>query len=192
MSIKIITGAALALFTFIFSTVLMFGLLDTTTGSLVVFKALFFTMSFMIAGIIFYYNMHKIDGVPLRVMMFFAIILFCLSLGSFAGAVKDNHDLQVHLGQQNIEALEQQTESYAKYAESLSSYLISINSEEATILEEIDNIQNKLDNREPIIVENVVVIPGEITYVEEYYDAEDNYENDKHEDDEHEDDEHED
>lgn len=191
MSMKIITGAALALFTFIFSTVLLFGLLDTTTDSLVVFKVLFFTMSFMIAGIIFYYNMHKIEGIPLRVMMFFAIILFCLSLGSFAGAVKSNYDLQVYLGQQDIEALEQQTESYAKYAESLSSYLISINSEEATILEKIGKIQDKLDNREPIIVENVVVIPGKTIYVKEYYDAEDNkydeHENDEHEDDEHED-----
>lgn len=168
--IRLIVSVTLVLAGCAFGLILLFGLVNTTSGqnALTAFKLGFFFFSLFILGVTYIINKSRLTTTPEHTMLIIAIFVFSVGVATTATSIKNNYDTVQYIDEiNNIPQMQAQQEYDNQYAQILNDRIKTLQSENTLLAAETKKIEEKINNREPIVVETIIRLPAETIYVQE-------------------------
>ncbi|MGV8171703.1 MAG: hypothetical protein ACP5OA_03355 [Candidatus Woesearchaeota archaeon] len=163
--IEIATGIILTVFALAFGSIIMFGYMNTLSGT-ALFKAMYFGYVLLVLTSVYLMSTGLLSARGEHILILISIIIFSVSIATLAGKLKYNVDANQFISTDNMAQLTAQNQYYAKFAESQVEQLKAIQDNNNMLESTITNISTKINNRKPIINEIVITLPPEIIYEE--------------------------
>lgn len=165
-ALKWMVGIVLTLFIFIFLNIILFGLVNTVSGiSINVFKTLYFSFFLALLGSIYIININRLKTRYVHILLIFSLLAFSASLSVFVGNFKESIDVDKYLA--DTEGLRANLMYNLQYAESILQDAKQLDNNNLLLDEKAASLSERLNNKEPVIIETVLTVPGKIIYVQE-------------------------
>jgi hypothetical protein len=143
--------------------------------SVTLFKTLYFGMILFVLGCVYVMSTDLLSSKIEHIIVVLSIVLFAAAIATLVGNSKVLSDVA------NFESnnpLGQDQEYYLKYMSLLKGKADSMRVTTQVLESEVEKLNEMIDTRSPIIVETIVHVPGEIIYVNERVDRENDEEDD--------------
>lgn len=169
ISMQTVVGIALVLTGFILGSIQLFANINTLSDdSLILFKVLFFTLPAVLLIIVYLMNLNSLSGILEHLAIVISIFLISAAISGFAANLKISQDIDQFIkSTDDTGQLQAQVDYYSQLEKLLELRVDSLKVNNQNIQSEIDQIGSKIGNKTPIVIENIVIKPAEIIYVDE-------------------------
>jgi hypothetical protein len=172
MKLETVVEISLLAFAYIFTGIVLFGLIGAETRSsqaLILFKISFFILTLIILGIVLLTNRHQLQGIPEHIVAIALILILSVSFAQSAGNLKDAYE-KVKTGpatklQKEVSALEAQNAFYISYFSSLANHTMVLHDNTLLLQDQIKNLEAKIATMDaaasaaPVIIQPPVQQP---------------------------------